>query len=143
MQSLQLIADFTLPGSSGARTKDIIAIQKNILAIQQALGEKIYKPGDIGNTRVLVITGVYNYVCVISLQLLELTGYMSFVNCQATERAALGVFRAICPARDRDAEEMENRFRETYKKIKKGLGNVSDTLLFVGKNVVQDVEMAY
>jgi hypothetical protein len=74
MQSLHLTADFTLPGSIGACTKDIISIQKNIFAIQQAFGEKIYKPGDIGNTRVLIVTGVYNYVCVINLQLLELTG---------------------------------------------------------------------
>ncbi len=143
MQSLHLIADFTLPGNTGARTKDITAIQKNILVIQQAFREKIYKPGDIGNTRVLVITGVCNYVCVISLQLLELTGYMSFINCEANEQAALGIFRAICPVRDSDAEEIEMRFAETYRKVKKGLVDVHDTVLFVGKHAVQNAEMAY
>jgi hypothetical protein len=38
---------------------------------------------------------------------------------------------------------MEKRFTETYKKVKKGLGNVQDSLLFEERRALHNAEMAY
>jgi len=143
MQSLTLIADVTLPAMAGASTKDIAAIQKNILAIQQVFNRKIYSPGDIGNTRVLVITGVYHFVCIIHLRLLELTGYMSFINCQKTEFEAMGVLRVLCPVPSPENNEMERRFTAVFNKIKFGSDAPQGCVTFVSTRILQHVELAF
>lgn len=143
MQTISIIADVTLPGLFGAKTTDIIAIQKNILTIQQFTGKKIYAPGDIGKNSVLVVTGVGQYVCVISLALRELTGYMAFIDGQKSQAHAMSVFYALCPARADHQFDMEQRFTNTFYQVKNNAAPHTGPLLhFTGNPARRPVAVA-
>ncbi|HWB27207.1 MAG TPA: hypothetical protein VG738_17145 [Chitinophagaceae bacterium] len=118
MNELKLTVDTSLPGMAGGTTTDLATIQSNILAIQGLFRKKIYRPGDIRPQQVLVITNIYQFICVINIRVRELKGYMSFINSRKTEFTALDVFHLLCPAAENDSEEMEERFLHMYRHIK-------------------------
>ncbi len=143
MQRLTLTADITLPGMAGASTRDLASIQRNVLCIQKNFNKKIYGPGDIGNTRALVVTSVYHYACIINLRLRELTGYMSFVNCQTIEFAALGALRLLCASSTSDWAEIESRFTIVCNQIRLATDQPAGIIYFEKKRVSQAAELAY
>jgi len=116
MNKIKLTVDVTLPGMAGGITTDLVTIQRNILAIQDAFQQKIYSPGDIGTSQVQVVTNVHQFICVINIAMRELTGYMCFINARATEIAALDMFYVLCPIEDGFAS-LKQRFISVYNRI--------------------------
>ncbi len=143
MQRLTLTADIILPAMAGASTRDLASIQRNLLCIQKKFNKKIYSPGDIGNTRALVVTSVYHYACIINLRLRELTGYMSFINCQTNEFDALGALRLLCATTNSEWAEIESRFTNVYNQIKLANDQPAGIIYFEKKRISQAAELAY
>lgn len=144
MKQLKLTVDITLPGMAGGKTCDLATIQRNILNIQHLLNRKIYKPADIRPAEVLVVTNIYQFICVINIKMREFTGYMSFINARKSEFAALDIFHLLCPSKDDDCPEMEERFLKTYRDLKESSQNYPlQPVYFIDNRAAAHVEMMY
>lgn len=134
----------SLPGMSGGRTTDIATIQKNILAIQGMLNKKIYSPGDIRPSQVIVVASIYHFICIINIRIRELKGYMAFINSRKDEFEVMDIFNMLCPPGENETTEMQERFLQMFYRIK---NNQRDYLLhhiyFVRNYKSLEAEMVY
>ncbi len=144
MHEIKLTVDVTLPGMAGGTTTDLATIQENILAIQNVSNKKIYTAGDIRNSRVLVVTNVHQFICIINIKMRELSGYMSFINSRSSEFDALDIFHILCPVKDDYDTEMQERFVDLYRHIKDNQESYTpQPVYFLGKRKKIDAELMY